>query len=67
MGEILQRQGWARDSFIVSSKVYWGGSKPTQRGLSRKHIYDACHAAMNRLQVDYLDSISPPPRPEHAH
>lgn len=55
MGEILQRQGWARDSFIVSSKVYWGGSKPTQRGLSRKHIYDACHAAMNRLQVDYLD------------
>lgn len=55
MGEILQRQGWSRDTFIVSSKVYWGGDKPTQRGLSRKHIYDACHAAMKRLQVDYLD------------
>lgn len=55
MGKILQRQGWARDTFIVSSKVYWGGDKPTQRGLSRKHIVDACHAAMQRMQVDYLD------------
>jgi voltage-dependent potassium channel beta subunit len=42
-------------STIVSSKVFWGGSKPTQRGLSRKHIHDACHAALKRLQVDYLD------------
>jgi voltage-dependent potassium channel beta subunit len=55
MGEILQRQGWPRDSYIVSSKVYWGGDKPTQSGLSRKHIHDACHAALKRLQVDYLD------------
>ena len=39
----------------MSSKVFWGGEKPTQRGLSHKHIIDACHAAMKRLQVDYLD------------
>ena len=26
-----------------------------QRGLSRKHVTDACHAALARLQVDYLD------------
>lgn len=32
-----------------------GGQKPTQRGLSRKHVTDACHAALKRLQVDYLD------------
>ena len=55
MGEALQKLAWSRDSFIVSSKVYWGGAKPTQRGLSRKHITDACHAALKRLQVDYLD------------
>lgn len=55
MGEALKKLGWGRDSFIVSSKVYWGGPKPTQRGLSRKHVTDACHAALKRLQVDYLD------------
>jgi voltage-dependent potassium channel beta subunit len=55
MGEALKTLGWRRDSFIVSSKVFWGGDKPTQRGLSRKHITDAAHAALKRLQVDYLD------------
>ncbi len=55
MGNALQKLQWSRDSFIVSSKVFWGGQKPTQRGLSRKHVFDACHAALKRLQVDYLD------------
>lgn len=55
MGEALKALGWTRDTYIVSSKVFWGGAKPTQRGLSRKHVTDACHAALKRLQVDYLD------------
>jgi voltage-dependent potassium channel beta subunit len=55
MGRALKKLGWGRDTFCVSSKVYWGGDLPTQRGLSRKHIHDACHAALKRLQVDYLD------------
>lgn len=55
MGQALRELGWTRDSYIVSSKVFWGGPKPTQRGLSRKHVTDACHAALRRLQVDYLD------------
>jgi voltage-dependent potassium channel beta subunit len=55
MGEVLARMGWGRDTFCVSSKVFWGGDRPTQLGLSRKHVVDACHAALKRLQVDYLD------------
>jgi len=55
MGRSLEKLGWGRDTYCVSSKVFWGGSKPTQRGLSRKHIFDACHAALQRLRVDYLD------------
>ena len=55
MGRALKRLGWGRDTYCVSSKVYWGGKLPTQRGLSRKHVVDACHAALERLQVDYLD------------
>ena len=58
MGAALKKAGWRRDSYIVSSKVLWGSvpnAKPTQQGLSRKHIFEAAHQAMKRLQVDYLD------------
>ncbi len=55
MGNILKKTGWSRDTYVVSSKVFWGGEKPNQKGLSRKHITEACHAALKRLQVDYLD------------
>src|SRR5947207_8724992 len=55
MGNILKKKGWLRDTFVVSSKVFWGGDRPNQEGLSRKHVIEACHAALRRLQVDYLD------------
>lgn len=60
MGEILKKMNWSRDSYVVSSKVYFGiqgliDSAPTQKGLNRKHITEACHQALERLQVDYLD------------
>jgi len=57
MGKILKKMNWSRDSYCVSSKVFWGtgGDHPTQRGLSRKHVTEACHDALKRLQVDYLD------------
>ena len=55
MGKSIKDLGWGRDTYIVSSKVFWGGQKPTQNGLSHKHIMDACHAALKRLRVEYLD------------
>ena len=57
MGNALKKLGWARDTFLVSSKVFFGagGRLPNQTGLSRKHIFEACHAALQRLQVEYLD------------
>jgi len=55
MGRALKELGWGRDTYCVSSKVYWGGDLPTQKGLSKKHVHDACSAALRRLQVDYLD------------
>ena len=55
MGKILKKTGWSRDTYILSSKVFWGGEKPTQIGLSRKHITDGCHASLKRLQVEYID------------
>ena len=60
MGNALKRLNKPRDSYCVSSKVMFGripnfGALPTQKGLSRKHVTEACHQAMERLQVDYLD------------
>ncbi len=55
MGAILKKMNWNRSTFVVSSKVFWGGDKPNQKGLMRKHVVEACHAALNRLQVEYLD------------
>lgn len=59
MGRVLQKKNWDRTSYTVSSKVFWGWrgkeNKPNQHGLSRKHIVEACHEALQRLQVDYLD------------
>jgi len=55
MGKVLKKLKWTRDSYIISSKVFWGGELPTQRGLSKKHIHDACNSALKRLQLDYLD------------
>ena len=58
MGELLAKFNWPRDSYIISSKVFFGSENnplPTQKGLSRKHITEACEAALERMRLDYLD------------
>ena len=59
IGRVLKKKNWDRTSYCISSKVFFGlygkSNKPTQHGLSRKHIMEACHMALQRLQVDYLD------------
>jgi voltage-dependent potassium channel beta subunit len=58
MGQALSKAGWRRDSYIVSSKVFGGAidnPSPIQRGLSRKHVFEACYQAIERLQCEYLD------------
>ena len=55
MGNVIKALGWKRSDIVVSSKVFWGGEGPNDRGLSRKHIYEACRNSLKRLQLDYLD------------
>jgi voltage-dependent potassium channel beta subunit len=59
MGRVLKKKKWDRTSYVVSSKAFWGwrgkDNKPNQTGCSRKHLIEACHEALQRLQVDYLD------------
>jgi voltage-dependent potassium channel beta subunit len=56
--EIVGRalKGFERDSYVLATKVYFPmGEGPNDRGLSRKHIIEQCHASLERLGVDYLD------------
>ncbi len=55
MGKILKDTAWARDSYVVSTKVFWGGTLPNQSGLSRKHIMEGVNKSLKRLQLDYVD------------
>jgi voltage-dependent potassium channel beta subunit len=58
MGDVLADLRFPRDSYCVSSKVFFGAVDnplPTQRGLSRKHVIEACHQALQRLRVEHLD------------
>ena len=57
--EILLGQALAgvrRESIELSTKVFWPtGAGANERGLSRKHIREACDASLRRLQTDYID------------
>jgi voltage-dependent potassium channel beta subunit len=59
MGRVLKKKNWDRTSYCISSKAFFGlhgkENKPNQHGLSRKHLVEACNAALKRLQTDYLD------------
>lgn len=57
MGRIIKRSGWARTDLVISTKIFWGGKGPNDRGLSRKHILEGTDASLTRLQLDYVDLI----------
>lgn len=59
LGKIIQQLGWRRDTFVLSTKLFWGFccEHVNALGLSRKHIMEGAKASLKRLQVDYVDII----------
>jgi voltage-dependent potassium channel beta subunit len=54
MGEVLK--AYPRESYVLATKVFGQmGDGPNDRALSRKHVFEQCHASLKRLQVDYVD------------
>uniref|UniRef100_A0A8C4DJ97 NADP-dependent oxidoreductase domain-containing protein n=1 Tax=Dicentrarchus labrax TaxID=13489 RepID=A0A8C4DJ97_DICLA len=48
---------FTRSSFVITTKIYWGGQAETERGLSRKHIIEGLRGSLSRLQLDYVDIV----------
>lgn len=57
MGNVIRKAGWKRSDLIVSTKIFWGGRGPNDKGLSRKHILEGVNASLKRLQMDYVDLL----------
>ena len=57
MGNAIKKLGWKRSDIVVSTKVFWGGTGPNDRGLSRKHIMEGVEASLRRLQLSYVDLV----------
>ncbi|KAI9331053.1 NADP-dependent oxidoreductase domain-containing protein [Obelidium mucronatum] len=57
MGNAIKKFGWKRSSYVISTKIFWGGDGVNDKGLSRKHIIEGTKAALDRLQLDYVDLI----------
>jgi aryl-alcohol dehydrogenase-like predicted oxidoreductase len=54
LGEALQ--GQRRAGLEIFTKVYWPvGPGKNDRGLSRKHVFEACNGSLRRLRTDYVD------------
>lgn len=57
MGKALKELGWQRKDYLISTKIFWGGDGPNDRGLSYKHIIEGVNYALKRLQLDYVDFV----------
>lgn len=57
MGNVIAKAGWKRSDLVISTKIYWGGEGPNDRGLSRKHLVEGTAASLKRLGMDYVDLV----------
>jgi len=59
MGAALRQLGWARSSYVVSTKFFWGLTDgPNERNtLNRKYLLKAIDGSLERLSLDYVDLV----------
>ena len=57
MGQAIRELGWKRSDVVISTKIFWGGAGPNDKGLSRKHIIEGTKGCLKRLDMDYVDVL----------
>ena len=56
VGRWFAQGGGRRDAVVIATKVYGQmGEGPNDRGLSARHIIQACDQSLRRLQTDWID------------
>ncbi|HOJ94783.1 aldo/keto reductase [Fervidobacterium sp. 2310opik-2] len=55
LGMVLKE--YRREDLVISTKIFWGGDGPNQKGLSRKHLLEGTWNSLKRLQLDYVDIL----------
>lgn len=55
MGEALK--DYRREDLVVSTKLFWGGEGPNDKGLSWKHLMEGIDNSLRRMQLDYVDLL----------
>uniref|UniRef100_A0A7V4KDL2 Aldo/keto reductase n=1 Tax=Fervidobacterium pennivorans TaxID=93466 RepID=A0A7V4KDL2_FERPE len=55
LGMILKE--YRREDLVISTKIFWGGEGPNDKGLSRKHLLEGTWNSLKRLQLDYVDIL----------
>ena len=59
MGEAIQKLGWRRGSYLISTKFYWGlhDGINEKNTLNRKRLLEAMDGSLERLGLDYVDLV----------
>ncbi|HZI82391.1 MAG TPA: aldo/keto reductase [Casimicrobiaceae bacterium] len=59
MGDALRKLGWRRESYVISTKFFWGmNDGPNEKNtLNRKYLMAAIDGSLKRLQLDYVDLV----------
>lgn len=61
LGSIIRKKGWRRNTFIVSTKLFWTCgptvSNTSHPSLSRKFMIEALENSLKRLQLKYIDIV----------
>lgn len=59
MGQAIQQLGWARETYVVSTKVFWGltESVNTRNTLNRKYLLHSIDGCLERFGLDFVDLL----------
>lgn len=59
MGTVIKQLGWPRESFLVSTKYYWGlrDDPNTRNTLNRKYLMQAVEGSLKRFDLDFIDLV----------
>ena len=59
MGNVIKELGWPRESYVLSTKHYWGivDAPNRKKTLNRKYLLHAIEGSLERLGVDFVDLL----------